>query len=440
MAKIRSLSKSSLIEVQRLRDEVHALRRARSVDKPVPIVGPAHYIVRTPSAGIPAATGTPLIPGEADCTIHVRRGTNPGKAVETTGRPQTVYNLSTSAVPGDTFIIVHRDAWGDFWAGEAVGCPDIGLAPGSYPGVAGAAIAAGASGSVVYDGDAYEAINQSECPVRFGDRVGLYVSPNCEAFFVPCVCDCDPPPEDCCEKPYSICIGGKVHILRPTGLVSDSKTWTACCEGAPNVYTFSGYLRCDTETNAIYFVFRVGPFAGGVGEGEIELTDLCANGFASEVIDLNEIIEAPCEVTVTASDELIDCNLNQCGGTEPPSECCDQSLHFCINEVSKEMPLIGGDETFDVTACCNCPGGASLQLTTTCVNGNPFLGYFYQCAEITGSGNISLADFCFGATGRILTIMEPCFLQIQVTTTETACAECLFTPTTGTEEPPPIDP
>jgi hypothetical protein len=63
-------------------------------------------------------------------------------------------------------------------------CDD--LPPGAYKGVAAATIAAGATGNVTYDGNTYSAVNHSECGVVNGDLVGLFVSPNCEVFFVPC--------------------------------------------------------------------------------------------------------------------------------------------------------------------------------------------------------------------------------------------------------------
>ena len=98
-----------------------------------------------------------------------------------------------------------------------LGCEDL-PAPGSYPAVAGASIAAGATGSVVYDGTVYQAVNQSQCNVVIGDLVGFHISPTCEAFFVPCVCDCaQTEPETCCDKIIAICINGEVKIVAVNG-------------------------------------------------------------------------------------------------------------------------------------------------------------------------------------------------------------------------------
>jgi hypothetical protein len=65
-------------------------------------------------------------------------------------------------------------------------CDD--LPPGAYKGVAAATILAGATGNVTYDGNTYSAVNHSGCGVTNGDLVGLFVSPNCEMFFIPCEC------------------------------------------------------------------------------------------------------------------------------------------------------------------------------------------------------------------------------------------------------------
>jgi hypothetical protein len=178
----------TMADVDKLRGQIRTLHDRNKSSKRAG----AHYIVKTPSGGIPASIGDE--PGSADCTIHIRDG-DPKELRDTT-RPETVYNFG-SAIPGDTVLIAHRDAWGDLWAGEILACAELNLSPGSYPAVAGATIAAGATGSIVYDGGIYQAINQSACPVRIGDLVGLHVSPDCEAFFVPCVCDCSSSGEAC---------------------------------------------------------------------------------------------------------------------------------------------------------------------------------------------------------------------------------------------------
>ena len=75
----------------------------------------AHYIMLTPTGGIPGATGSPLVPGEADCLIQWAAGSGTREVTDTT-RPEKVYNLSSSVIPAGELIIAHRDAWGDLWA------------------------------------------------------------------------------------------------------------------------------------------------------------------------------------------------------------------------------------------------------------------------------------------------------------------------------------
>jgi hypothetical protein len=315
-------------------------------------------------------------------------------------------------------------------------CPDIGLAPGSYPAVAGATIAAGASGSVVYDGVIYAAVNQSKCPVAFGDAVGLHVSPGCESFFVPCVCNCEStPPVDCCDKTYAVCIAGTTHLLGIGSVFI--KTWSTCCTiegGGGAVLNLSGYLTCNAITSQIFFNWLIGSGSSGF----IELTGLCS-GSSTVELDLSEVpgVASPCLVDIVAADELISCD--DCSGTPPPSSCCSQSLYFCLNGVSQLLAVSGGNYTWDVSACCDAT--ASLEITLSCnaVTNTISLFYEYTAGEVYAAGteNVIMSRFCDDDSPRIVTFTSsPCFLQMLVSGVEFGCAECTGGATT-TEPPPP---
>lgn len=119
----------NLIEENRQR-----YRSGRTKHDP-PDVGnaPDVYIARTPDGGIPAlnveipapsiitGTGTDIYdePGSATCTIYAMRspvyGTGPDE-LRSAGFTRTVYNLSTSAIPANTWVTVWRDKFGRWFA------------------------------------------------------------------------------------------------------------------------------------------------------------------------------------------------------------------------------------------------------------------------------------------------------------------------------------
>ncbi len=76
-----------------------------------------HYLVKAPSGGIPAASGT--TPGEAVCTL-VRRWGSGTKVLTDSTQAVKVYNKG-SAVVGGTTIMASQDSWGDWWAIDACG-------------------------------------------------------------------------------------------------------------------------------------------------------------------------------------------------------------------------------------------------------------------------------------------------------------------------------
>lgn len=83
---------------------------------------PEVFIAKTPPEGIyryndgdetGTGSGSAFIPGSAECTIYrLLTWTNPIEFEEQEGRTETVYNLSTKDVPGDTYILIVKDKWG----------------------------------------------------------------------------------------------------------------------------------------------------------------------------------------------------------------------------------------------------------------------------------------------------------------------------------------
>lgn len=81
------------------------------------------YVARTPEDGIPGVitndigTASDDEPGEATCEIYqVMRYQNPIVLAATAANDRLVYNISTEAIPGDSWIIVAKDAFGTWVA------------------------------------------------------------------------------------------------------------------------------------------------------------------------------------------------------------------------------------------------------------------------------------------------------------------------------------
>jgi hypothetical protein len=71
---------------------------------------PEVYAAQTPIGGIPARSG--VVPGSAECVIYQLVTTN---LTEVTGFFQTVYNLSTEAIDADSFVVLARDKYGNWY-------------------------------------------------------------------------------------------------------------------------------------------------------------------------------------------------------------------------------------------------------------------------------------------------------------------------------------
>jgi len=342
--KIRSLSRSAELEIQRLLSRVLALEQSQGIGPRAPRQATAHYIVRTPSGGIPAATGDPVEPGAAECVLH-RRMTDGDDHLEDLGRNQVVRNFETTAIPGDKLILAHRDAWGDMWAQLASGdCEE--LSPGSYRGVCGATIAPGESGPVIVtgcDGDeTLDAVNHSNCTFYLGDRITVNVDPCCEVHFTGCsCCGSEPSPPDCCDISIVICIAGESKILSVDG---GTYTWdvSECCDcvGA----TFEVALSCvDGEITADWTYT-----CSGTTTGDIDLTALC--DFENDVEILGELTEI-CGGNLNDrwANFVADCE--PCGD-EPPPPCDLCTQPGVQDEDDGGNPLGVSFTSFPNVVCC----------------------------------------------------------------------------------------
>lgn len=208
----------------------------------------------------------------------------------------------------------------------AAGCEDL-PAPGSYPAVAGAAIAAGATGSVVYDGVVYQAKNQSQCNVVIGDLVGLHIAPNCVAFFVPCVCNCSQSgPGNCCDKYIALCVNNRVVVLAVDG-GSAQWTLTGCCEcGSTPTLTIT--LSCTGETVTGSWTYTCGETTSN---GTFDLSGLCDD----PVVEYDDTITmSGCDVRIIATQ-----NAEQCEVCSPPSDPCADPDDCVETECCPDNPI-----------------------------------------------------------------------------------------------------
>lgn len=233
-------------------------------------------------------------------------------------------------------------------SGTAEICTELGLEPGSYPAEAGASIASGATGSVVYDGTVYQAVNQSQCNVVIGDLVGLHVSPTCEIFFVPCVCDCSQTtPTTCCDKIIAICIDGEIKLVAVDG---GSATWTLtdCCDCATPPATFGITMSCVTTTVTASWTYTCGE---DVETGTLDYSGLCADPVEEPV---DTISAGGCLIVISASTDAEQCEPCAAPSPEPdpqPTDCCETPvpgrLTFTMDGSTYAMDYDGADWVYN---------------------------------------------------------------------------------------------
>jgi hypothetical protein len=316
-----------MADVDKLRGQIRTLHdRSKSSKR-----SGAHYVVKTPSGGIPTSVGDE--PGSADCTIHIRDG-DPKELRDTT-RPETVYNFGP-AIPGDTILIAHRDAWGDLWAGESgTGgvCEELDLQPGSYRGIAGATTAPGETGPVIVtgcDGDVtIDAVNHSGCTFYLGDMITVNVDPCCVAHFTGCsCCGAEDTPPACCDRSIVICIAGERQILTVNG---GTYTWdvSECCdcEGA----TLEVTITCEEDTITAAWEYSCGE---STSSDTIDLSALCSDDDVEILSELGDICDG--NLSDRWANFVEDCE--PCGET-PECFCCWDLQAFSVDNCDKtEVP------------------------------------------------------------------------------------------------------
>jgi hypothetical protein len=320
------------------------------------------------------------------------------------------------------------------------------LAPGSYPAVAGASIAAGATGVVVYDGGVYSAVNQSQCPVVIGDKVGLHVSPSCEAFFVPCVCNCNGEgPANCCQKIIAVCVNNETQLVEVDGGEAEWILSEECCGTDRRLII---HLTCTTSMGVssivVYWSWVTVDYVRTTNDWQDwpqwQWSELCSDPPETKTSFAGVCGLRPIFVTASPSAAECECVCPPCSGPDPPApptDCCSQSLWFCLNGDSQQLAVNGGTYTWDISDCCDCTT-ATFEVMLSCNESTDVitLQYEFDCDGViqTGSENTLMSTFCTGQAPQILTFLGlTCFIQLPVTITEFTCSTCEPTATT----PPP---
>jgi hypothetical protein len=148
-----------------------------------------------------------------------------------------------------------------------------------------------------------------------------------------------------------------------------------------------------------------------------------------------------CNIFIVAATTATECPCvcQPCDDPEPPppSDCCSQSLWFCLNGDSQQLAVNGGTYTWNVTDCCTCTA-ATFEVTLSCNESTDVitLQYEFDCDGViqTGAENTLMSTFCTGQAPQIITFLGlTCFLQLLVTIVQFDCATCEPTATT----PPP---
>jgi hypothetical protein len=337
--------------------------------------------------------------------------------------------------------------------------------PGSYEGIAGDTITPGSTGPVVFGGNIFNAVNHSQCEVKVGDRVGLHITPNCGAFFVPCVCcESDEPTEpNCCDKFVAVCVAGYTQVVPVSCQEGDpwgpTATWSLfplrqCCEAYSddlcstsftiNITYLAIKLCCVDGVITAYYGVTCGffPEEDSPGSGTWDWSALCDEppGVINRDLVLQSEDDNVCALRIVASATASSDLCEPCDPEPPaPDECCDQSLYFCLNGVSVLLAVDGGTYTWDVSACCGTT--ASFQITLSCnpSTGNISLSYLYTAGEVTAAGteNTIMSQFCNDGAPRIINFTLPCFLQLLVSQVQFECSECTGGESPTVSPPPP---
>jgi hypothetical protein len=371
----RFLSDSDVTKLRRLIADVGTLRgqirtlhdRGKGADR-----AGGHYVVLTPSGGIPAASGSPLVPGEADCLIQWAAGST--REVTDTTRPEKVYNLSTSAIGGGELLIAHRDNWGDLWVelgGGGATCEELGLSVGSYRGICGSTIAPGETGPIQASGGegcetvTLDAENHSECTFYLGDRITVHVDKCCTAWFTGCSCCGSETPPPCCDRSVAICIAGELKLVAVNGGSASWDVSECCdCEGATLGVTIACVTEGETTTITATWTYTCGET---VVSDDIDLSSLCDDDADVEI--LNELL-AVCDGNLSDrwANFIADCD--PCF-EPPPCTCCFELFPWSSDECDKsDVPGFVDDIGLTGVSVSRDPwcNGTPLTVTLTFTN------------------------------------------------------------------------
>lgn len=386
--------------------------------------GGAHYLMKAPSGGVPAASGTPSEPGSADCLIQYREG-DP-KTIHDTTRPEVVYNATGTPISGNALFLAHRDSWGDLWAESVANCPDIGLAPGSYRSTAGATIAPGETGPIqVSGGDdcatfIINAVNHSECTFYLGERITAHVDKCCTAWFTGCsCCGSEPSPPDCCERSVAICIAGELKLVPVDG---GSASWdiSACCDcvGA----TLEIAITCTPGSGNGP---GEGPGPGGNTTITATWTYTCGESVVSDTVDLSSLcndeadVEILGEIAGVCEDRLNARFANFVEACEP----CDTYTSICesctsVTSITDGGVFIPSDQPFEKL---NITSSAFSFSRTTLVPGS-----IYRIdVELSKLGNNDSDSFRFSLVlpGSVILSWSPTTDPVPVITQRVLCGQ-----------------
>lgn len=106
-------------KVRRQSQTTHG-REDISAEADLTVQAPEIYVARVPADGISGLTiveeGAADQPGEADCDIYrLDAAVNPPALEEVEGLSRAVYNLATTAIAGNTWVLITRDKFGQWY-------------------------------------------------------------------------------------------------------------------------------------------------------------------------------------------------------------------------------------------------------------------------------------------------------------------------------------
>lgn len=232
---------------------------------------------------------------------------------------------------------------------------------------------------------------------------------NCDKFIA------DPP--TCCDESRWVCINNDSRLMAFDG---GDETWTVtdCCPGCTSA-TVRLRMSC---SNGVVTLQRTYTCDGVSSTEATNISSLCTNS-APMVIN---IPTAQCFLSA-----IISQTEQACGVCET---CCDETRWFCINNVSKQMNLVGDSDTFDISACCDCETSI-LTLSVECIGQTNTLRFDWSIT-CTGLEPVTGFDFLPCDASVLNITVNDCFYQVQISATNIGCDACSGGPSPTT--PPPL--